>query len=163
MMLINVIVRRDNFGGAMSFKNIGAAVLVAVSLGACGSIVRGTTEQVSFVSVPSGAAMTTDKKYACPTTPCTLEVERSDEFVATFTKPGYHPESVPVRTKVAGRGAASVAGNVLAGGLIGVGVDAYTGAALDHEPNPVIATMRPEAGPASRSRRRGPGPNEPGM
>ncbi|OAS25005.1 hypothetical protein [Methylobacterium platani] len=140
---------------------ISAAALVAVGLGACGSIVRGTTEQVSFVSVPSGAAMTTDKKYGCPITPCTLEVDRSDEFVATFTKPGYIPESIPVRTKVAGRGAASVAGNVLAGGIIGVGVDAYTGAALDHEPNPVIVTMRPagSAGP----RRRGPAPNQPGI
>ena len=143
----------------MSIKMISVAVLVAVGVGACGSIVRGTTEQVAFVSVPAGAAMATDKKYACPATPCTLEVDRSDEFVATFTKPGYHPESIPVRTKVAGRGAASVAGNVLAGGLIGVGVDAYTGAALDHEPNPVVATMRPEGGP----RRRGPGPNQPGM
>ncbi|MFH6782917.1 MULTISPECIES: translation initiation factor 2 [Methylobacterium] len=145
----------------MSIKTISAAALMAVGLGACGSIVRGTTEQVSFVSVPSGAAMTTDKKYACPITPCTLEVDRSDEFVATFTKPGYHPESIPVRTKVAGRGAASVAGNVLAGGLIGVGVDAYTGAALDHEPNPVIATMRPAGNPGPR--RRGPAPNQPGM
>ncbi|SEP43331.1 hypothetical protein SAMN04487843_11946 [Methylobacterium sp. ap11] len=148
----------------MSFKSISAAIVVAASVGACGSIVRGTTEPVSFVSVPSGAAMTTDKKYACPTTPCTLEVDRSDEFVATFTKPGFHPQSIPVRTKVVGKGAAGFAGNVLAGGLIGMGVDAYTGAAMDHEPNPVIATMRPAGAAAPQSRRRrGPGPDEAGM
>ncbi|BCM83379.1 hypothetical protein [Methylobacterium indicum] len=147
----------------MSVKSISTAILIAASVGACGSIVRGTTEPVSFVSVPSGAAMTTDKKYACPTTPCTLEVERSDEFVATFTKPGFHPQSIPVRTKVVGKGAAGFAGNVLAGGLIGMGVDAYTGAAMDHEPNPVIATMRPAGGAAPQSRRRGPGPGEAGM
>lgn len=143
----------------MSIKMISTAVVVAVSVGACASITRGTTEPVAFVSVPSGAAMTTDRKYACPMTPCTIEIDRSEEFVATFTKPGYHPESIPVRTKVVGKGAAGVAGNVLVGGVIGLGVDAYTGAALDHEPNPVIATMRPVGG----ARRRGPGPSEPGM
>jgi hypothetical protein len=148
----------------MSIKQVSAVVLMAASVGACGSIVRGTTEPVSFVSVPSGAAMTTDKTYSCPVTPCTLEVERSDEFVATFTMPGYQPQSIPVRTKIVGRGAAGFAGNVLAGGVIGMGVDAYTGAALDHEPNPVIATMRPAGGSVPQSRRRrGPGPNEPGL
>ena len=147
----------------MSIKQISAAVLMAAGVGACGSIVRGTTEPVSFVSIPSGAAMTTDKKYACPITPCTLDVERSDEFVATFTKPGYQPQSIPVRTKIVGKGAAGFAGNVLAGGIIGMGVDAYTGAAMDHEPNPVIATMRPQGGTIPHTRRRRPGPNEPGM
>jgi hypothetical protein len=37
------------------------------------------------------------------------------------------------------------AGNVLAGGLIGMGVDAATGAAQDHKPNPVIVTLQPIA------------------
>ena len=37
----------------------------------------------------------------------------------------------------------------IAGGLIGMGVDAATGAALDHKPNPVIVTMVPIAPAAS--------------
>jgi hypothetical protein len=48
-------------------------------------------------------------------------------------------------------GAAGFAGNVLLGGLIGMGVDAATGAAQDHKPNPVIVTMKP-IGPAAPSR-----------
>jgi hypothetical protein len=31
----------------------------------------------------------------------------------------------------------------LLGGVIGMGVDAATGAATDHKPNPVIVTMQP--------------------
>ncbi len=99
--------------------------------------------------------MVTTKAYACPATPCSLEVERSDEFDVTFTKAGYRPEVIPVRTKVVGAGAAGMAGNVLLGGVIGIGVDAYTGAAFDHTPNPVNVTLVPDTLPsAQRARRR---------
>ncbi|KQP25077.1 translation initiation factor 2 [Methylobacterium sp. Leaf102] len=139
----------------MKILGLSVAVLCAAGVGACGSITRGTTEKMAFLSEPSGAAMTTTKGYACPATPCSLDVERSDEFDVTFVKPGYRPAMVPVRTKVAGAGAAGMAGNLLAGGLIGVGVDAYTGAAMDHTPNPVSATLVPDALPsAERVRRR---------
>jgi hypothetical protein len=135
-----------------------AVCLVASALGACGSITRGTTEPVAFLSEPSGAAMTSNKGYACPVTPCTLEVGRSDEFDATFTKAGYAPQLVPVRTKIVGSGAAGFAGNLLAGGIIGMGVDAATGAAMDHVPNPVSAVLVPvgRAAPRAAGRRRRP-------
>ena len=46
------------------------------------------------------------------------------------------------------------AGNIIAGGLIGMGVDAATGAATDHKPNPVIVTLQPRmAAPAGRAQR----------
>jgi hypothetical protein len=38
-----------------------------------------------------------------------------------------------------------VAGNVLVGGVIGLGVDMYTGASQDLVPNPVKVTLEPEA------------------
>lgn len=137
----------------MSGYRILAAAFVAAGLGSCGSIVRGTTEPIAFVSDPPGAAMTTNMGYACPATPCSLEVARSDEFDAVFTKPGYRPQTVPVRTKLAGKGAASFAGNVLVGGAIGMGVDAYTGAAMDHTPNPVIVSLVPDALPSAERQR----------
>ena len=54
-------------------------------------------------------------------------------------------------------GAAGFAGNLLLGGVIGMGVDAATGPATDHKPNPVIVTMQPSA-PA---RARPPAPRKP--
>nr|WP_232630853.1 translation initiation factor 2 [Methylobacterium sp. Leaf118] len=132
-----------------------AAALVAVSVSACGSVTRGTSELIAFTSEPPGAAMQTSKSRFCPTTPCSLDIPRSEEFDATFTLPGYRPQTVPVRTKLVGTGAAGFAGNVLAGGVIGMGVDAYNGAAYDHTPNPVAVTLVPEALPsAERARRR---------
>ncbi|UYW27049.1 translation initiation factor 2 [Methylorubrum extorquens] len=137
------------------FKQSLAVALVAVSLAACGSVTRGTTELIAFTSEPPGAAVATTTSRYCATTPCSLDVPRSEEFDVTFTKPGFQPQTVPVRTKLAGAGAAGFAGNVLAGGVIGMGVDAYTGAAMDHTPNPVAVTLVPDASPsAERTRRR---------
>ena len=141
-------------------KRVIAAVALATSLSACASVVRGTSEQVAFVSEPPGATMTSNTKYACPATPCSIEVERTDEFDATFAKPGYHPQTIPVRTQMVGAGAAGLAGNVLVGGIIGIGVDAATGATLDHTPNPVVANLQLIGAPKARHRRK-PAPKPP--
>lgn len=130
-----------------------AAALLAAGVAGCGTITRGTDEPVAFLSDPPGAAVTTTKGYACPATPCSIKVERSDEFDVTFSKPGYQPQIVPVRTEVVGKGAAGMAGNVLVGGVIGIGVDAATGAAFDHKPNPVSVVLVPEGKPSVPARR----------
>ena len=74
-----------------------------------------------------------------------IKMKRKSEFTATITKPGYKPATVQVSHKTAGSGAAGVAGNVLVGGVIGLGVDMYTGASQDLVPNPVKVTLEPEA------------------
>jgi hypothetical protein len=119
-----------------------AVMCAAVSLGACASIARGTGEQVAFQSEPPGAEVRTSTGLGCPATPG-VEVPRKDQFIATFTKAGYHPEQIMVGTKVSGGGAAGLAGNALFGGVIGIVVDASTGAGMDHDPNPVIARLEP--------------------
>ncbi|KQP39645.1 translation initiation factor 2 [Methylobacterium sp. Leaf106] len=136
---------------AAAMAAVGVGVL---GLGACGSITRGTSEKMAFQTEPAGAMMTSTKGYACPATPCSLDVDRSDEFDVTFAKPGFRPETIPVRTKVVGTGAAGMAGNVIAGGIIGIGVDAATGAAFDHFPNPVVATLVPDSLPSAQRERR---------
>ncbi|MBD8908948.1 translation initiation factor 2 [Methylorubrum zatmanii] len=136
------------------FKQSLTAALVAVSVAACGSVTRGTSELIAFTSEPPGAAVATTTQRFCATTPCSLDIPRSEEFDVTFTKPGFRPQTVPVRTKLVGNGAAGFAGNVLVGGVIGMGVDAYTGAAMDHTPNPVAVTLVPEALPSAERHRR---------
>ncbi len=95
------------------------------------------------------AAMRASTGLTCPTTPCTLQVDRKAEFIATFSKDGYESQDIMVQTRVAGGGAAGFAGNVLVGGLVGMGVDAATGATLEHYPNPVVASLAPWPHPRS--------------
>lgn len=74
--------------------------------------------------------------------PCTLQASRKDEF-SLISKPGYHTGEIPVRTQVAGAGAAGFAGNIILGGVVGMAADAATGATLEHFPNPVTVTLTP--------------------
>jgi hypothetical protein len=116
------------------------AVTGAALLSSCATITRGSTEQIQIVSDPIGIHAHTSLGHAC-VTPCTLQIARKDEFTVVFEEPGYETVSVPVITKVNGGGGTAFVGNVLVGGLIGMGADASTGAAYDHVPNPVFAKM----------------------
>jgi len=59
----------------------------------------------------------------------------------------YDTQIIPLTKDISGSGGAGFAGNLLLGGVIGMGVDAATGAALDHKPNPVIVTLQPTKPP----------------
>jgi hypothetical protein len=138
-----------------------AVALTATMLGGCATAIRGSTNQVHFASEPSGAVVTTSLGHSC-TAPCTLAIERNKEFQATFTRDGHQPSVVEVKTTLSREGGTSFAGNILLGGLIGMGVDAASGAALDHTPNPVIgrlaAIIPPAPTPPAHHDRRRPRP-----
>ncbi|WP_442895632.1 PEGA domain-containing protein [Bradyrhizobium sp. AZCC 1719] len=126
-------------------------LLLAVALAApcvgCASVTRGTTENISISSTPSGATAEVsglDVPTAC-VTPCVVVAKRSADITVTVNKEGFEPQVIPLTKEIPGTGAAGFAGNILLGGLVGMGVDAATGAALDHKPNPVIVTLQPIA------------------
>jgi hypothetical protein len=136
------------------FKHFALAIS-AVIIGGCATAIRGTTNQVTFASEPSGAVMTTSLGHSC-VTPCVIAIERNKTFEATFRKDGYQHAVVAVRTEVSREGGTSFAGNILAGGIIGMGVDAANGATLDHTPNPVVgrlAAIVPAAPPPGTNQR----------
>jgi hypothetical protein len=91
-----------------------------------------------------------------------VQAKRSADITVTINKDGYEPQMIPLTKEIPGTGAAGFAGNILAGGLIGMGVDAATGAAQDHKPNPVIVTLQPLVPAPSRAERpRSPKPPPP--
>src|SRR3954462_1623250 len=143
-----------------------AAAIVAPCLG-CASVTRGTTENISIASTPSGATADVSGLEVATTcvTPCVVQAKRNADITVSIAKEGYEPQVVPLTKEIPGSGAAGFAGNVLAGGLIGMGVDAATGAALDHKPNPVIVTLNPSRSNAvarpARARPRAPAKPQP--
>jgi hypothetical protein len=118
-------------------------VAALLALNGCASIARGTSETVEIQVEPKDATVTTSLGFSCTTMPCQFKVDRKTEFTVSATKEGYQPQTVDVVTKVSGKGAAGFAGNVLVGGVIGMGVDAATGATKDHFPNPVVIKLIP--------------------
>jgi hypothetical protein len=85
-----------------------------------------------------------------------VQAKRNADITVSISKEGYEPQVIPLTKEIPGSGAAGFAGNILAGGLVGMGVDAVTGAALDHRPNPVIVTLQPAAPPPPPAVRRRP-------
>jgi hypothetical protein len=135
-----------------------AAVIAAPCCG-CASVSRGTTENISISSTPPGATAEVsglDNPTSC-VTPCVVVAKRSADITVTINKEGYEPQVIPLIKEIPPTGAAGFAGNVLVGGLVGMGVDAVTGAAQDHKPNPVTVTLQPVA-PASAPRAAKPRP-----
>ena len=93
---------------------------------------------------------------AC-TTPCTLTVSRKDEFSVSSRQAGLSAADHPGDdARCRARGVAGFAGNIVAGGIVGMGVDAASGATLEHHPNPVVAVLQPvAAGAAARPQQPG--------
>jgi hypothetical protein len=115
---------------------------VGLALSGCASVTRGWDNQIQINSNPPEANVRLSNGFGCQT-PCTLKISRKEEFTAVISKPGFQTEQVFVKTQLAGAGAAGVAGNILLGGVIGMGVDAASGAALEHCPNPISINLRP--------------------
>jgi hypothetical protein len=116
-----------------------------MSTAACATVTRGSNDAWVVNTEPSGAKVETTNGHQCPATPCAIKMSRKSEFTATITKPGYKTATVQVNHKTANAGAAGVAGNVLLGGVIGLGVDLATGASQDLVPNPVTLKLEPVA------------------
>lgn len=127
-----------------------AASAAVLSLCACATITRGTTQAFEVKTVPSGAKVVTTMGVSCEATPCVFpNVPRNSNFMVTITKPGYKTVTTNITNANLGEGNMNLAGNILAGGLIGIGLDASNGSLQDLVPNPLEVTLEPESGSAS--------------
>ncbi|WP_210207598.1 translation initiation factor 2 [Rhodoplanes elegans] len=117
-------------------------MLAALMCAGCATMVRGTDEQVRFVSEPEGALARLSNGLSC-VTPCEMPLPRKFEFSVTFEKSGFEPQTIAVKSEVGAGGAVAGAGNIIVGGVIGALADGNSGAMLDHTPNPVAARLVP--------------------
>lgn len=125
-------------------KQIGFSVLVGVLAltQGCATITRGTTQDFSVTSSPSSAHVKLSTGMTCET-PCHLNLKRNQGFGGTISKKDFKPVEFSVQSKMKGQGGAALAGNLIIGGIIGVGVDAASGATLDLVPNNLHGTLVP--------------------
>ncbi|MDZ4376170.1 MAG: PEGA domain-containing protein [Phenylobacterium sp.] len=118
---------------------------VAMSLPACATVTRGSSQQFSVQSTPPGAQVSTSNGFECQATPCTFRMSRKDAFRITVSKDGYVAQTHDITSSVSGAGGTAMAGNILIGGIIGGAIDATSGAMNDLKPNPLIVTLRTPA------------------
>lgn len=112
------------------------AVLALTS--GCATVIKGTTQSVPISSDPPGAEILVDGQYV-GTTPSDVELKRKRDHLVVVQKKDFAPRSVPVVKNVGG----AVWGNIIAGGLIGWGVDAASGAQNNLSPKTIFVKLEP--------------------
>lgn len=125
-------------------KNITVIGLATVTLllSACATVTRGSNDVLVVDSEPQGAQVELSNGMSCTSTPCSFKLPRRSDLGVTISRKGCRTVQANVTHKTANAGAMGVAGNVLVGGIIGLGVDAATGASQDLVPNPLKVTLQ---------------------
>lgn len=114
----------------------------AVTLSACATVTRGTSQKYNIESSPDKAEVTLSNGQQC-ITPCKMKLKRKPGFTATVKKEGYQTQTVTVESKLGGGGAVAGAGNIILGGVIGGIVDGTNGSMNNLTPNPLKVTLVP--------------------
>ncbi len=112
-------------------------VVMLLALAGCATVIHGTKQNFGLDSQPAGAVATLSNGQAC-TTPCSLKVPRKHGFDVVFSKDGYRPFETSVASTL---DPWPVAGNILIGGLVGIGVDFIDGASNGLEPGRLLVAL----------------------
>lgn len=126
------------------------AALAIASLSACSSIVKGTDQQVVVNTDPQGARCEITREgemlaVADPTPqPVTISKSKND-LTFNCTKDGYAKATKVLPSDVE----AMTLGNILVGGVIGLAVDAGTGAMNKYDANITISMNAEESAPVA--------------
>jgi hypothetical protein len=137
-----------------------AAILALACLPGCATIIHGTSQNVTVTTNPAGASCRLDRDVVAigmiAPTPGTLRVDKSkNDIVVTCNREGHDATTVRHASEFGG----ATFGNAVVGGLIGVAVDAASGANFPYPPEvvmnlqvtggpPVVQPERPKPGPS---------------
>jgi hypothetical protein len=109
-----------------------AFILSLAALGGCASIAKGTSQSIAITTPPTtGAAciLSSGQGNWTVTSPCAVTVEKSKEDIQVHCdKPGWQEGYATIPSNFEGWSV----GNILLGGVIGLGVDAATGAVNEY-------------------------------
>jgi hypothetical protein len=112
--------------------------LLLVAVNGCATIIHGTTQDISVTTDPAGADLLVDGREHFKS-PATITMKRKDDHTVEISREGYKSEKIDVKGVIS----AAVLGDFLAGGAIGYGIDAATGAQRRLEPEKVEVRLQP--------------------
>jgi hypothetical protein len=108
---------------------LGLVLCASAITSGCATMIRGTSQQISINTDPSGATATLSDGRSC-STPCTLEAKRKETIQISLEKEGCNSTSTAMVPTLAGAGA-----------ILGGMVDYGTGAVYDLQPNPLFVKL----------------------
>ena len=115
-------------------------LLCSPALTGCATVLHGTTQKIPVNTNPNGALVLVDNAHEF-TTPCTIPLERNRDHRVRIEMSGYETMEFQITRQPTGK----AVNNIWIGGLIGLGVDAVTGADNMLVPDSIYVTLRPTA------------------
>jgi hypothetical protein len=113
-----------------------SSIAAALLLTSCGTIMHGTTQNVGISSSPTSAKVIIDNQDK-GSTPLIADLKREQDHIVRVELAGYEPYETTLTHDLSGW----AWGNILAGGLIGLAVDAISGGLYILGPEQVQATL----------------------
>lgn len=110
-------------------KKIASVAVMAFLLSGCATIIRGTEQQVSINTNPTGADIQFSNGQSC-VSPCQIKTKRDQSLQITISKEGCHQQTATMMPALAG-----------AGVMLGWFIDYGTGAVYDLQPNPLTVSL----------------------
>jgi hypothetical protein len=146
----------DSLGENMKSHAIAAIAAAGIILSGCATIIEGTTQPVSVNTTPEQGAqctLTNSQGTWYVSTPGSTTVHKTKtDLDVVCAKAGYQPGHVVAISHFGG----TTAGNVIAGGVVGLGVDAASGANYHYDSpitvplgQPGVAVQPPATTPSS--------------
>jgi hypothetical protein len=133
----------------MKFASLAAVAALGVVVSGCASIVEGTTQSIAITTSPQPGAKCTLKNSEGTwyvTTPGNAQVHKTKhDLDVVCTLAGFKDGHSTVAPHFNG----ATVGNVIAGGIIGIGIDAATGANFNYPPAVNVAMDPENAAPAT--------------
>ena len=117
-------------------KKIGLLIACVIVAG-CASIIHGGSQDIGVSTSPAGAKVTVDNQ-STGITPFVAKLSRKGDHIIRLELDGYQPTEVRLTKSVSGW----VWGNLVFGGVVGIAVDATTGAMYSLSPNQVQSALQ---------------------
>jgi hypothetical protein len=113
-------------------------IYAVILFSGCATVIHGTTQKIAITTNPPGATVTADGLSTIYITPTKIKLKRKEDHDLLITKESFEIEQIHIHHVLSG----AVAGNIIAGGLIGWGVDATSGAQYRLVPDNINLTLR---------------------
>ena len=111
-------------------------LICPILLVGCASITTGPTQKVPINSNPAFADVAISSGFR-GVTPCVADLKRNQDHTVTISKDGFDDAIIVLRKALCG----STAGNLVLGGVIGLGVDYATGSMFKLEPQEINVNL----------------------
>lgn len=116
----------------------GFLLLLNITSG-CATIVNGSNVDVTLATTPTGATATVNGQTYITSNQVTVPIRRGKEATIHIEKEGYESQDVRLNRQLGGW----IWGNILFGGLIGLGVDLISEKGYGVDPDEVNVTLKP--------------------